>query len=287
MDTLTVPDTDLATQINAEHAQVERVLRTGLEHARRAGELLLMAKAQREHGEWLPWVRDNLDFSVRTAQGYMRVAEHWPELMAKAQGLAHLGFEDGLKLLANQHSPLDDWRNKWRQAGVWFPAATGAELRDWWIEEEMPAFSGMPAFDKDDEWWHGLLLKILRKSAAQYLIRTGELLLPPPNSRNQDFLSQHNEISAWQIYVEREAGGFLNWCEKVGINWKSKRLRLPDEPRLDALKDALCAEFEGEEYKSMGNRELAELFEIPEDELPALLVNWMRGKFYLFLGIGA
>jgi hypothetical protein len=72
----------------------------GLEHARNAGVLLVQAKEQFRHGEWLPWLKANVRFSERTAQAYMRVAKRWKELEAKAQGLADLTFEDGLKLLA-------------------------------------------------------------------------------------------------------------------------------------------------------------------------------------------
>jgi hypothetical protein len=90
----------LARRINAEHAAAGASFRAGLLHARAAGDLLLQAKAQVPHGEWLPWVADNLRCSERTAQAYMRVARRWEELEAKAQGLADLTLEGGLKLLA-------------------------------------------------------------------------------------------------------------------------------------------------------------------------------------------
>jgi hypothetical protein len=90
---------ELAGQINAEHQQAESALRTGLEHARRAGELLLQAKQQCRHGEWLPWLEANAHFTVRTAQGYMRVARRWLEIEAKAKHVSHLSYRDGLNLL--------------------------------------------------------------------------------------------------------------------------------------------------------------------------------------------
>jgi hypothetical protein len=91
---------DLAKRINAAHAQAETALRAGLEHAKTAGELLLEAKRQCPHGQWLPWLEAKMRFSARTAQAYMRIAEHWPELEAKAQGLAHLTVEGALEYLA-------------------------------------------------------------------------------------------------------------------------------------------------------------------------------------------
>jgi len=47
---------DLAARINAAHDQAAGALRSGLEHARRAGELLIEAKARVPHGQWLPWL---------------------------------------------------------------------------------------------------------------------------------------------------------------------------------------------------------------------------------------
>jgi hypothetical protein len=95
---------ELAEQINAAHAAVETTLRAGLEHARAAGALLVQAKAKAGHGKWVPWLRANARFSVRTAQAYMRVAERWQELEAKAQPLALLTFEEANQLLAKPAS---------------------------------------------------------------------------------------------------------------------------------------------------------------------------------------
>jgi hypothetical protein len=42
----------------------------------KSGTLLLEAKAQiNKHGAWLPWLEENFDLSLRTAQNYMQVAE--------------------------------------------------------------------------------------------------------------------------------------------------------------------------------------------------------------------
>jgi hypothetical protein len=92
--------TQLAQQINAEHAAAETALRAGLEHARAAGNLLAQAKTQVGHGQWVPWLKANVRFSVRTAQAYMRVAERWHELESKAQPVALLTFKDALTALA-------------------------------------------------------------------------------------------------------------------------------------------------------------------------------------------
>src|SRR5688572_32359582 len=76
---------NLAAEINAAHARAFGKAREALEHARRAGELLLQAKAAVGHGQWLPWLKTHCSsFSERTSQGYMRLAKHWDEIQAKS-----------------------------------------------------------------------------------------------------------------------------------------------------------------------------------------------------------
>lgn len=49
------------------------------------GKLLIEAKEAIPHGDWLPWLRDRVEFSERTAQNFMRVAREYasnPQLVA-------------------------------------------------------------------------------------------------------------------------------------------------------------------------------------------------------------
>jgi protein gp37 len=84
---------ELAAAINADHEAGEAATRKGLERFRAAGEKLTRAKAQCGHGKWLPWLKKNVQFEVRTAQTYMRVASEWD----KCATAAHL--RDALRLL--------------------------------------------------------------------------------------------------------------------------------------------------------------------------------------------
>lgn len=94
---------DLATAINCEHDACGRAASDALAHARRAGELLAEVKKQLLHGDWLPWLAEHCPtISTRTAQAYMRVAAHWPELEANTQRVAHLPFRQALALLAEE-----------------------------------------------------------------------------------------------------------------------------------------------------------------------------------------
>jgi hypothetical protein len=91
---------DLAARIKAEHDAVGHALKRGLEHAIAAGRLLIEAKEQLAHGQWLPWLRDHCQVSERMAQRYMLLARHAPELEAKSDTVSDLGVRGALALLA-------------------------------------------------------------------------------------------------------------------------------------------------------------------------------------------
>ena len=70
--------TDLAVQIRKEHAAAIQHADKAIEHAKRAGELLLEVKGQLPHGGFLPWLDEHLNVSRRQAQRYMRAAQGKP-----------------------------------------------------------------------------------------------------------------------------------------------------------------------------------------------------------------
>jgi hypothetical protein len=91
---------DLAARIQAEHEASALSLRRGAEHAFKAGELLIEAKATLQHGQWLPWLREHCGISERTAQLYMRCAKNRPEIeAANAQLIADLTLNEAAALL--------------------------------------------------------------------------------------------------------------------------------------------------------------------------------------------
>ena len=103
---------ELAERINEAHVEVERCVKTGLQHALKAGQLLLEAKGLCKHGEWGPWVERHCAFPKRSAQGYMRLARELPKLeRRKAQRVADLPFRKAVKLLAG---PPPNSKNRWR-----------------------------------------------------------------------------------------------------------------------------------------------------------------------------
>jgi Protein of unknown function (DUF3102) len=72
--------TDLAARINTEHEAASEALRRSLDHAITAGTLLLEAKAQLSHGQWLPWLKTHCHVPERTARLYMRLARNRAEI---------------------------------------------------------------------------------------------------------------------------------------------------------------------------------------------------------------
>lgn len=65
----------LPDRINAAHRDCLASAKTAIEQAIEVGRLLIEAKADVSHGEWLPWIRENCEFSERTAQNYLRLAK--------------------------------------------------------------------------------------------------------------------------------------------------------------------------------------------------------------------
>ena len=75
-------------KITELHNEIGGYLKITLDKAIEIGGLLSGQKAELNHGEWLPWVNDNLPFSERLARDYMRFHERRDEF--KSANLADL-----------------------------------------------------------------------------------------------------------------------------------------------------------------------------------------------------
>ena len=92
---------DLAARIRDEHQQVASAMQAGLAHALTAGELLLAAKKQIEHGRWEAWITEQCGIHERTGQQYMRIATELPKLdPEKAKRVSLLSFREALRVIA-------------------------------------------------------------------------------------------------------------------------------------------------------------------------------------------
>lgn len=91
----------LAAEINHAHGEAMAAAATAIEHAIECGRRLIEARKLVGHGEWLPWIEQNLRVGPRQAQRFMRLASHADEL-PNASTKSHLSIEEGLALLSGQ-----------------------------------------------------------------------------------------------------------------------------------------------------------------------------------------
>lgn len=80
-------------QLEEEHRLATDMANQAMQHAIKCGEYLREVKTQLPHGQFQEWIAEHCSFSVRTAQGYMRLA-------SKAQRVSHLSIREGLESLA-------------------------------------------------------------------------------------------------------------------------------------------------------------------------------------------
>ena len=95
---------ELAATVNDEYALMTGDMTRAVKRAIRIGELLTEVKAEVAHGEWIPWVEENLVFGQREARRYMRVA-------ANASRVTHFdSLREAVSLLAEpkEEEPADE-----------------------------------------------------------------------------------------------------------------------------------------------------------------------------------
>ncbi|MDI7218835.1 DUF3102 domain-containing protein [Leptospira santarosai] len=92
-----------ADELNKLHQSILSAGKNMVRFAIEAGEILSLKKKELNHGEFIPWVENNLTFKIRTAQRYIKIFEKRDSINAST--LTHL--EDAYKLLAG---PLSEER---------------------------------------------------------------------------------------------------------------------------------------------------------------------------------
>jgi hypothetical protein len=79
--------------VNEAHRLARSSAESAVQYAIRCGELLLAKKAELEHGEFMPWVETNCEFSTRHARRYMEAASK-PDTRVRFESLREL-LSDG------------------------------------------------------------------------------------------------------------------------------------------------------------------------------------------------
>ena len=82
--------------IEAITGEILDAKRAGGEAILTIGRCLIEAKDMLRHGEWLPWLNEQVELSERTAQKFMKLAREW----SNPNTLADLGASKALMLLA-------------------------------------------------------------------------------------------------------------------------------------------------------------------------------------------
>lgn len=83
--------------ISKAHEDFMHSMKDTLENGIKAGEYLIELKETLEHGEFIEWVNNNLPFTERTAQKYMRIARNQDKLQEK-----------GARLLSEAYNAVND-----------------------------------------------------------------------------------------------------------------------------------------------------------------------------------
>lgn len=92
---------ELAQKINEAHRACEKAGAAALEYALRCGEMLIKAKQQTKHGNWLTWLGENFAGSEDTAQNYMRLARHREDIVEpNTEHVRYSGVREALSALA-------------------------------------------------------------------------------------------------------------------------------------------------------------------------------------------
>jgi hypothetical protein len=90
--------------VRAAHQAVREASRNALREAITAGLVLLHLKEMVKHGEWGHYLRQRCELSERTAQIYMRLAEHHDLIEADPQRAADLSLRGALKLIPGKRA---------------------------------------------------------------------------------------------------------------------------------------------------------------------------------------
>lgn len=141
--------TTYAADISELHQKAHKHAGVAIQCAVQAGQLLIAAKANIEHGGWLLFV-ESTGIGIRAAQGYMKLARNEDAL--NTQGIAHLGIEKALKILANPKSLPDDDFNP-PEAGEYWACIFGSYFEFVWPygDGKYQYLYGHPFLNEDSE----------------------------------------------------------------------------------------------------------------------------------------
>jgi len=124
MKVIPVRASEIAKQINELDALAKSHANEAIDYARKAGDLLLQIKNSLPHGQFTPWLLENVSVSPRQAQRYMAVAEGKPmpvrKLASKNDMLSLLGVSKREDFIPCWMPTPGCWHAAvWDHAGFW------------------------------------------------------------------------------------------------------------------------------------------------------------------------
>jgi hypothetical protein len=139
---------DLGVRINEAHTRALENAGKAIGYAIACGKMLLEAKDKVPHGQWLPWLRNNIKFSERSAQGYMRIAQRLPN----PQRVADLPLRRVLGELRTPlragHEARDTTMGADLEAWIEQNRAARKPVEDWTVEDAQACVQRLRAFDE-------------------------------------------------------------------------------------------------------------------------------------------
>jgi len=132
--------TVLAARINAEHDAMVAAARSAVAHGMNVGDMLLKAKGQVEHGQWMRWLQANCRVSARSARRCMQLAEQRAKIESEMATVANLTLNHATALLG-EDSPGKVAERESRHCDRWrFPP-------EYWTDEKLKEM-----FEEWAEW---------------------------------------------------------------------------------------------------------------------------------------
>jgi hypothetical protein len=184
--------TELAARIRAEHEATLAAMNVALKHAMSAGDLLIEAKAQLNHGEWQPWIREHCGISDRTARLYMQLARNREEIEAQAD-ITYLTLNGAVRLLAPPAESQDGIEDEQQ------PENQAVEEVDQQLDEEQLVTRLNQAWDKVQQGLRDEAEGQRIMEEAQGLLEEGQKLLAEAQRQitiGQELQAEGRELQA-------------------------------------------------------------------------------------------
>lgn len=220
----------IVDEIKRAHDDARTAARFSAERAMEAGRLLIEAKASVGHGEWLPWLRVNVQMSERTARGYMTLAKSG----LKSATVADLGLRASLARVARRKGPAFDLR-----AGTWLWLEAGERVQgaDLFTPEPQPEHSlwlwsvdgqyawkcqvSFDAHKRPNPWLCSVWKKPVRLDFIRRAILNDGFPLSDAQVVQRYEAQDPDELAAWKP----EAGNIIAWFNELSATGQEPRAR--------------------------------------------------------------